>query len=1013
MPAAQLFQSTGVEEQWHSVIEPWLRTQTERALADPRPTVILTPSRAESFYLRGRLVEKDLSFAGLRFWTPSDARQFLLASHPKAPIPATQPELRLTARMAAEKLLEAKMADEPSLKSVAREPGPFLNAYDLLLGADWQPAEEGAVYGRRLAAEFEKMLAGQKVATQSGVHRFLRQEMAASQRPLLAHLLVAGFNATHWPLWDLLRAVVAAAQASLVSLLAPRAFATETDQLWISSWEEVLDESVEITSGSDDGDREAAPFAEWVASYEKGETTHREKDDITFIATADLQNQIEAVVLQTLGWLRDKSCRRLGIVFPEANALSLGVAGRLRQLGVPLDDGTGHWQPGLFEQRPWRTWLALQEDTSVEKIIEWGRACEAEGVRSDEGEGTLTARELATALDAALGETLVDDLGFLLIHLEEHSDRGRAHDVAAFLRHRIQLPENGTFAEFFAATRRALTALGWNGRLTRLESVSTPWLHESRWTMSRRTFLEWLKEATDSRERTRGPESNHFYGKVHLLIYAQMPGQTWTHLILTGLNEGKWPRFFEAAAFGSRHELAALNRQARQLNRRGTTQGSQGEGHEVVRDDRGYCLLPLERQELALRDLCAAVEGTSVALCLAAMTKEAGRSLLPSDLFAHAWQSKTGRVLDDASFRALARRTEEESRKHRELLATFISEKKIAPQDPDTTRIAYAARRDPTQPFGRYEFAFAEPPPEPIQLACKKWEEAWNHPAAVWLEKVIGVAAWPEGQLGWPRAVGTWVHRWLTASLRRCADENAPENFSRFLRDAIDREPVRLRAIAGQAETELYPWWTHVWGQARAIALSIGEALAPELRERVLLSEYRLPSGLRTAPPGVDASDFALRGQIDLLLLEPGSAPFDRMNPDFTNCSCWIIDFKTGSAKNLNEKKLEKGVGLQAILYALAVRALGGEVIAVSLQTFDTPLKPQLQIEQVMSATPLFRSLDRFHRAGIFGLRPDAENEYGFAPAYPLATRSIASGILEAKWALVHGQIAADGESEE
>ena len=125
-----------------------------------------------------------------------------------------------------------------------------------------------------------------------------------------------------------------------------------------------------------------------------------------------------------------------------------------------------------------------------------------------------------------------------------------------------------------------------------------------------------------------------------------------------------------------------------------------------------------------------------------------------------------------------------------------------------------------------------------------------------------------------------------------------------------------------------------------------------------------------------------------------------------------MIDFKTGSAKNLNTKKLEAGVGLQAILYALAVRALGGEGIAVSLQTFDAPLKPQVQIEQVLAAAPLFRSLDRLHRDGIFGMRPDAENEYGFAPAYPLAMRPVPAGVLETKWALVHGASAIEGEEE-
>jgi hypothetical protein len=58
----------------------------------------------------------------------------------------------------------------------------------------------------------------------------------------------------------------------------------------------------------------------------------------------------------------------------------------------------------------------------------------------------------------------------------------------------------------------------------------------------------------------------------------------------------------------------------------------------------------------------------------------------------------------------------------------------------------------------------------------------------------------------------------------------------------------------------------------------------------------------------------------------------------------------------------------------------------------------------------LFRGLDRLHRQGVFGERPAPENEYGFAPAYPIATRPVEAGVLEAKWALTHGAAALEEE---
>ena len=491
-----------------------------------------------------------------------------------------------------------------------------------------------------------------------------------------------------------------------------------------------------------------------------------------------------------------------------------------------------------------------------------------------------------------------------------------------------------------------------------------------------------------------GRGGNHFYGKVHLLIYAQMPGQTWSHLILTGLNEGRWPRLSETGAFESRHEWIDLNRRARGLNRRGTRAGKHGEGHEIVRENHGHCLLPEEKRDLALRDLCVALEATSHAVCLAATTVEDGRTLLSSDFFNHAYQAKTGRALDETAFRELAAATAAWRGKQAALLRESINAAVLS-QDVAATGIAYAARRDATKPFGPYEFAFAEPPPEPIQLACKKWEDAWNHPATTWLGEVVGVEPWPDGQLAWPRAIGTWVHRWLSAALRASTGGGGGgDDFLRRLREIIDAEPDRISGA------ELHPWWIHVWGQGRAIALSLGEALAPQLQDRHFFSEYKLPSGLQIALPGTSQSDFVLRGKIDLLLIEDAPPAFE---DDFSGCVCWVIDFKTGTSKNLNAKKIEKGVGLQAMLYALAVKAAGAGSVAVSLQTFDAPLDRQVKLDQIVAGATLFRSLDRLHREGIFGQRPTGETEYGYSPPYPLATRAVPSTVLEEKWSLVHG----------
>ena len=503
--------------------------------------------------------------------------------------------------------------------------------------------------------------------------------------------------------------------------------------------------------------------------------------------------------------------------------------------------------------------------------------------------------------------------------------------------------------------------------------------------------------------RTRGVEGNHFYGKVHLLIYAQLGGQTWSHLILSGLNEGVWPRVFEAGAFGSRHELLALNQQARALNVRGAAQGGQGEGHTTVARDKGYCLLQAEKQDLALRDLCVALDGTSEAACLTSITTEAGRSLLPSDFFIHAYQAKTGRALDEETFRMMAHATESWCRQHE---AIFEAKPNELSADVTMTRVAYEARRNPGLPFGAYEFSFAQPPAKPIQLSCKDWETAWNHPASVWLDEIVGAAPWPNGRLSWPRAVGTWVHRWLASALRECQERGSTSEFPVLLWAAADHEAFAVKDRAQEVKFNLYPWWDQVWNQARSVALGLGETLTPHLQGRQLVCEFRLPEHLFIALPGSEKADFELKGRIDLLLVEPDGAAPDLSRNEFAGCACWVIDFKTGSAQILKEKKINEGKGLQPILYAMAVRGLHASSTAISLQTPDIALKKQVWLEDILEATPIFRSLQKLHRDGIFGMRADFNNAYGYSPDYPMATRFVPPSILDAKWSLIHGAVA-------
>ena len=972
-------------DSWREAAEPWLREV--EPLGDTRPTVVLTPQRAQGFYLRGQLVGQGRPLLGVRFWTPSDARSFLRGAL-KLPLrPATLGEQALLARGCAEKLLRGQSGDdEASLRSAAQDPAPFLRAYDLLVGAGWSPARDGAAYGRELAAEFEGTLDRAGLLTQGGLHRRLR-EVAPLAPPPLARVLILGFNASHWPLWDLLQAVCRQSASTEVALEQPAEFGAALDDLWIGSWETFAGTTYEFPAAEPAPEGPLAPFA---TAYESGDSAARLPEaEVHFLATGELGDQVRAVTLQALDYLRRPECTRLGLVFPEADALALGVAEQLRALDLPVDDGLGAIQPGPFESRAWPTWLELQEEPTVRRLIAWLRACEVEN--REAGLPSISAAEAAGVLDRALGFSMVDNLDYLGRQME--SSNPQAQSVAAFLHQLMLLPEESSVSGFFTATREALRRLHWDDLLALLPDQAPAGPEE--FSISRRGFLAWLRDVADSRERRRA--GNCFYGKVHLLVYGQLAGQRWSHLVLTGLNEGIWPRLAEGDAFGSRHEVAELNARARQLNRAGAGRGAQGEGHETVAPGRGHCLLPLERYDLALRDLGGALRATTHAVCLAARTHEEGRNLLPSDFFSHAWQLKTGQVLDDTVFRDLARATARHVREH----AALFPPEPVEAQETAATKIAYTARRDPGQPFGRYEFAFASPPESPIQLSCKTWETAFGHPASIWFSHVIGAAAWPEGSVSWKLSLGTWAHRWLAKAVNAGPDA---EGLEARVRAAAEADEKAAQKRARELGIELYPWWRQLWAQSQATALALAKVLAPELPGKKALAEFLLPRPLEIALPGGGRSTFALRGKLDLLLLEPPEAAVSELNFDLTGCRAWVIDFKTGSDSGLTEKRLEKGHGLQIVLYGLALRARGAEPVAMSVLTPGAVLKPQLQETGARGPSEPFRTLEAMHRAGLFGQSDQEDSGHGYAPAYPMTTRTISREVLKAKRALARGE---------
>jgi hypothetical protein len=154
--------------------------------------------------------------------------------------------------------------------------------------------------------------------------------------------------------------------------------------------------------------------------------------------------------------------------------------------------------------------------------------------------------------------------------------------------------------------------------------------------------------------------------------------------------------------------------------------------------------------------------------------------------------------------------------------------------------------------------------------------------------------------------------------------------------------------------------------------------------------------------------ELQLRGQIDLVLAKNDAATL-------AGEKIWIVDYKTGSTKELKTTDLHdslvKGTTLQLGLYALAIRELGAaEVGASIISPLVKNVAPQLFATDLIPHTDVFADLADMQRSGVFGMKGEIRPAFGYSAPYPIATLAIDNDILEDKWALTHPALVLEKE---
>jgi hypothetical protein len=996
-----LLLSPSPEATWEQIVRPWFENIATDGLREERPIVVVTASRSQAYFVRSRLLEEGRNLLGVKFLSSPQLRELLLRGR-DLNVPLRE-HLRLFLAIAAEELASENGNDEAALvaKSIARDPDHFLGALDQIRAAGWSFQEIDAPPLHAIAAKFEKQVCASSFTFVCDADRDAAR-FALESPPVFSKLLMFGFDAAHWPLWPLLRAATVSSADSTIVLNDPRDEARDLDETWVGTWEETFG-SVEI-----------------VPPFEKSESSFAEyhpvpPSNIHFVVGRDTTRQAKAIVALAAKFLADPQCERLGIVFSRPGALPRLVATFLHSTKIAHNDGIAHLAPSAFDDHAWRAWLELQEAPRLKLLFRFLRATTAEIF--EKTSLSQVERTLRRAYDAIL----IDDIELLSDYCASSLELRHGAVVARGLKKIQFLPETAGFVEFLSQTRTIFLRLDWKERWHEVERLSRNWSERLSSKVSRSSYLRWLRELLGAPSFQRDDFGAHPYARVHLLSCVDAEGQPWSHLIFAGLNDEVLPTSDGELAFVRDERVVELNRQNRTLNQRASKRGRQGEGHWSVCEGKTLLLGPNEQRQLRHRQLLNLVESVSSAIGASAnLYSEATPSRIanPSEFFSWLYFNARGHGISQWTLQTLERQT-------RGWLKDWspVDAQKVDSISVGRTRYAFDQRRQ-LRAAGEYEFAFRNPPERQISLRVTQWEQALRWPGIVWMEIFLGVESHDDNSDAWAVATGQWVHRWLADSVpngdqRRFVDVNQAD----ALRQRVEAHARRFREQVGKLCADrskaLADWWRSGWSNA----LYIADCLAAKISDLRDWSEMAVEWPLDE--PSLIAigknETLRVRGRIDLILARHKSK---QAKIGFSDL--WVVDYKTGRQRGFRLKDLRRkdtterkfrrqlieGRGVQLALYALAVHALGGKDVRLTLLSPAEEFEPQFHLSDVLAQKDFWMELHRMQETGVFGMLGPVHADFGYVRKYPLATLPIDPDLLDEKWALTHHPFSVEDEEE-
>jgi hypothetical protein len=733
-------------------------------------------------------------------------------------------------------------------------PQPILNAWDEFTRSHPDHGEHPLPQLQEIFAHIERQLETLQARSVTHIDQVLLEKALTATESIFSNLLIYGFNCLNWDRMPLLKSAVKVSTNTVLCFEEYRQGLPE--MVWNATWEAIT--SSEITAIESPISAPFAPIAQsWLNREICALDSHQKP--IFYIAANPLE-EAQLIVHQAKEWLRSKDCTRLGIVLPAQSRLRTEILSLFKASGIFPYDAIGDAPVYTANERLLQQWIEWQQSGTLKTTQRWTQALIASGKRDEH-----TGEVLLFKLIEAARNCLTTDADYLIGFLQHE---GVITDGDRFY---TRLPHESQFADFWNQTLWILETL----RFTELIEVLREHITALNLTLNkpilRSFYLSWLSERCLPTTRIRPPSHRNSYHPIHLLPINHVGAQTFSHLILCGLQRTLWP---------IQQSTALLNdNQRHQLNRQFSSQGPQGEGQTV---HSGVWLLSKSEHSALSREAFAnLITHTSEGLCLTGSVRED--------------------PLDEAEIMQLSPY----------LLQLFQLCENRFPERRDVCQIRADETSEVKAQNPDLSSAFNIQCKPPLRLSVQHWDRLLSDSYRTITDSVMRVKSIQFGALDAQARLtqGIWLHEWIQSPhANRFVSIPSAEEWNAHILEKASQTWTRLQEFCEASNVVLSSEWKSRWAQTLTTAFSFAHEICCVEAYKWMASEYVFSP---TCLSFNDTHTLTTHGKADLLLSS---------EPNGRGQLC-IVDFKTGKERLTGIKYIGKQSGnLQLALYLLLAR---------------------------------------------------------------------------------------------